>query len=417
MGQFFSDNVEKALQYIYYENKGYARHGQKGFQLLTDASAAGDGDATCILARCLSGPQYVWKGFGFPEEPDEKVEALYRLAVEQGSAIGMLVAIRSGVLSVGLERKAPITLQEAFDRVLKNAAGGDAFSQYVIGNSYFWWDFLRIQQKSAEDFPSREAFKVYLKENITQCEDWFWKAFRGGIYLAGNNLYNYYLNGDEDIVAPQPDKAKDIYKIGAEMGYPVHQIICAQNAEQAGQMEESRKWYRKAAENGYPNAWYQVAAWYEKGIGGPADMAEAVYCYKQSAESNETGGLNVLAEYYFYGLNGFPKDPARAFRYCQKAMDLGSTYNRPIMARCYLEGWGTPVDYAEAYVMASKSSSWSNGAESCYVLGRIYCDGLGKPEDIGKGVEFLRQISDHHPEAQEELKKYKKGLFGGWKRR
>lgn len=52
MGQFFSDNVEKALQYIYYENKGYARHGQEGFQLLTDASAAGDGDATCILARC-----------------------------------------------------------------------------------------------------------------------------------------------------------------------------------------------------------------------------------------------------------------------------------------------------------------------------------------------------------------------------
>ena len=51
------------------------------------------------------------------------------------------------------------------------------------------------------------------------------------------------------------------------------------------------------------------------------------------------------------------------------------------------------------------------------MLGRIYCDGLGKPEDIGKGVEFLRQISDHHPEAQEELKKYKKGLFGGWKRR
>ncbi|MBS5633856.1 MAG: hypothetical protein KHW56_04420 [Clostridiales bacterium] len=102
MGQFFSDNVEKALQYIYYENKGYARHGQEGFQLLTDASAAGDGDATCILARCLSGPQYVWKGFGFPEESDEKVEALYRLAVEQGSAIGMLVAIRSGVLSVGL---------------------------------------------------------------------------------------------------------------------------------------------------------------------------------------------------------------------------------------------------------------------------------------------------------------------------
>ena len=55
MGQFFSDNVEKALQYIYYENKGYAHHGQEGFQLLTDASAAGDGDTTCILVRSMSG--------------------------------------------------------------------------------------------------------------------------------------------------------------------------------------------------------------------------------------------------------------------------------------------------------------------------------------------------------------------------
>lgn len=79
------------------------------------------------------------------------------------------------------------------------------------------------------------------------------------------------------------------------------------------------------------------------------------------------------------------------------------------MARCYLEGWGTPVDYAEAYVMASKSSSWSNGAESCYVLGRIYCDGLGKPEDIGKGVEFLAPDQRSSPRGTGGTEKVQEG--------
>ena len=81
MGQFYSDSVEKALQYVYYENRGRAVHGQEGLKLLMDASAAGDGDASCVLARCLCGYQYVWSGFGFPED-DEKAEALYRKSVE-----------------------------------------------------------------------------------------------------------------------------------------------------------------------------------------------------------------------------------------------------------------------------------------------------------------------------------------------
>ena len=36
-----------------------------------------------------------------------------------------------------------------------------------------------------------------MTENITRCEDWFWRAFRGGMYLAGNNLRHYYEAGDE----------------------------------------------------------------------------------------------------------------------------------------------------------------------------------------------------------------------------
>ena len=66
MGRIFSDAVEQALEYIYYNER--AQRGKEGFAILERASAEGDGDASCVLARCLSGDSYVWKGHGFPED-------------------------------------------------------------------------------------------------------------------------------------------------------------------------------------------------------------------------------------------------------------------------------------------------------------------------------------------------------------
>ena len=42
-----------------------------------------------------------------------------------------------------------------------------------------------------------------MTENITKCEAWFWRAFKGGMYLAGNNLRHYYENGDRGYVEPR----------------------------------------------------------------------------------------------------------------------------------------------------------------------------------------------------------------------
>ena len=93
--------------------------------------------------------------------------------------------------------------------------------------------FSFIEEKSRNDFSSQEAFRSYMIENITKCEDWFWRAFKGGMYLAGNNLRHYYENGDKDYVAPQPEKAAQVYPLGAEMGYPPHQIFYANDLEEA----------------------------------------------------------------------------------------------------------------------------------------------------------------------------------------
>lgn len=415
MAEVLSNEVKQALQDIYYNER--TGRGKEAFALLQQASEAGDGDASCVLARCYCGRQYVWAGHGFAED-DAKATRLLHKSVEQGSALGVLVALRSGELTPSVQKRMPFaSLQEAFDAAVKLAEGGDAFSQYVVGNAYFWWDFLRIQDKGEDSFPNHGAFKAYLRENISKCEDWFWKAFRGGMYFAANNLNKYYREGDEDIIAPQPEKARDLYKIGAEAGHPIMQAIHADDLTEEGQKEEALRWYKAAAEGGHPGAWYDVGRCYFTGEGTQQDDAYAVTCFRKELERDPiyTGACNLLGKAYFFG-RGVPQDYAKAYQYISTAYyKQDSTWGAFYLASCCFNGWGAPQDYNKAKMFLEKID-WKYW-EADYMWGYLYCHGLGGvPEDIKKGVEYLKKAGDH-PEPKAELLHYKKTLFGKWVRR
>ena len=158
MGRALSREVKQALQDIYYNER--TGRGKEAFALLEKASETGDGDASCILARCLSGSSYVWAGHGFPEDDAKAAELLYK-SVEQGSALGVLVTMRCQELTPELEQRMPFSsLQEAFDIARAQAEDGDAFCQYVVANCYFWWDFLRIQNADKKFFRSEADQKA-----------------------------------------------------------------------------------------------------------------------------------------------------------------------------------------------------------------------------------------------------------------
>ena len=104
MGRFFSDPVERALKYIYYDLR--SRRGQEGFQLFQQAVADGDADACCLLARCLYGPEYTWPGHHFPVD-EQAGDELMRRSVLEGSAIGTLLSLRCGVMDRQLAQACP----------------------------------------------------------------------------------------------------------------------------------------------------------------------------------------------------------------------------------------------------------------------------------------------------------------------
>ncbi len=411
MGKELSSEVKQALQDIYYNER--TGRGKAALALLEKASAAGDGDASCVLGRCYCGHQYVWSGHGFPEDDDKAIAYLHK-SVEQGSALGVLVSMRMGELTPEAERKMPFgSLQEAFEEAQELAESGDAFCQYVVANAYFWWDFLRIQGKNQDSFPDNASLKAYLKENISKCEDLFWKALRGGMYFAANNLNRYYSQGDEDIILPQPEKARDLWKIGAEYGHPLHQSIYAKDLEKEGRKEDALYWFKQAAEGGEPGSWCDVGRCYFQGIGTSKDEAYAVKCYEKELPGGSISSHNVLGEAYFLG-KGVTQDYAKAVELLTFACDKGSKYGLFYLAKCHFNGWGTPQDYVRARQYLDKVD-W-NYWEADYLRGVIYANGLGVAADISRGVGYLQKAGEH-PEAKAELAKYKKTLFGKWVRR
>lgn len=408
MGRFFSDAVETALQCIYYDLG--AGRGQEGFRLLEEASAAGDGDADCLLARCLYGPEYTWPGHRFPTD-EARGDALMRRAVRRGSAIAALIAMRCGVMDDELQEAMPFaSLREAFDDVLGKAEQGEHFCEMVIGNVYYWWDFLRIEDKAPEDFPSGDDFRAYLRDNALRCEDWFWKAFRGGISAGGINLVLLYTEGEKDLIPPRPEKEIEVERCGAERGYPPWQYLYACDLFEAGRREEASLLFRKAADAGEPRAFYNAGYLYEQGIGVPQDYARAAEYYVRALDAPSASPAPAAAHLGMLAYSGFgvPKDYDRAFQLLQWADRMGNQMGVFYLGLCYTYGHGTPQDYARARECLEAFPG--DDPDKCYLLGWMYCRGLGGPEDIPRGVALLQKAGDY-PEAKEELSHYRKTLF------
>ena len=414
MGKYFSDVVDKALEDIYYcyDNQ----RAKAALAALQSAAAAGDGDASYIASRCLSGPQYSWKYHPYPED-DDGVEYYVRQSIRQGSAMGVLGAMRCGMLTPEMEEVMPFkTLKEAWEVVREKAEAGCLFAQNMIGNTYFWLDIVRIEGKGPESFPTKDGFGAYLRECTLACIPWFEKAFRGGMGFAGRNLYNLYNDGEEGLVEPQKEKAAALEQLGAQLGYPDWMERPAKTLTNTkGREKEGVELAIAAAKKGQLSAWYYPAQAYQLGKGVQKDLRYAMECCEKGlADPDSIGCANIAGEMYFEGKDGIPQDRARAVQLFEQAHRNGNNWGNDMLGLCYLFGYGCQRDPARARALFEEAK-YSSDRKS-YGLGLIYADGLGVPENIGKGVEYL-QKAGNYPPAQEALLRFKKTIFGKWVRR
>lgn len=416
MGKYFIDDVELALKHIFYDMRLGTADGKKGMELLTAAADKGDGDAAYFLSRCYAGNQYAWGYHNFPED-DDMVTSLMRKSITLGSAVGVIGGLRtSGVMTPSVMKKIPFeSLKEAWDIVYEKAQDGEPFCQYMIGNSYFWGDIGQIENKTPKTFAKDSDYRAYLKENLQKCIPWFEKAFVNGVYFAGNNMNNLYSEGRGEFFVAQPEKVELLTKQGAEIGYPNFQGWYADRMLKEEQYEEALFWYKKALSGGAMERQYNIGMMYEEGKGVEKDISYALECYEACIKTDESiGGYNRAGAIYYEGQIPGAKDYAKAIHYFEQARSKTNKWNNDRLASCYLHGYGCSPNYAYAKQLLEEVDRNSDLKKYC--LGLIYADGLGVPEDIKKGVNYL-QAAGNLPEAKQALLRFRKKTFGKWVRR
>jgi uncharacterized protein len=112
-------------------------------------------------------------------------------------------------------------------------------------------------------------------------------------------------------VAQDRVEAVKWYRKAAEQGYPLAQLLLGKNYTVLQDYAEAAKWYRKASEQGYAPAQYELGLVYEAGAGVPQDYVEAAKWYRRAAEQNDEAAQYNLGMLYVEG-HGVAQDYVQA---------------------------------------------------------------------------------------------------------
>ena len=236
------------------------------------------------------------------------------------------------------------------------------------------------------------------------------------------NSAEYELEGpSKDLIVKQADTAAQ-YHFGLD--YEVGRCVPQDYVKAA-------YWYRKAAENNYPEAQNSLATLYESGLGVPQDFAQAVNLDHKVAESgmyaaflDEARARSEfrLAISYYYG-KGVPQDYAQAYLWFRKYdNEIGSIAVHLHLGDMYYYGQGVQQDYKKAaywYHLAADPSSPQNtdrmrgyepspaNAEAQTRLLELYGKGLAQPRDVWRPLGYTEA---NDPESPEDLIRLLGGL-------
>ena len=415
MAYWFSEVIDQAIDAIYYNYDVEKAH--KAFETLKAEANKGNADAIYLLSRCYAGGCYTWRYFNFPED-DDLVERYIHQSILGGSAMGVLGAMRVGLLTPELKQRMPFnSLKEAWDIVYEKAEAGCAFCQNMIGNTYYWLDIIEIMEIDAHEFGTQQNWLKYLGDQMLKSLPWYEKAYRNGMGFAIRNMVKLYREGEDQLLLPQPEKALPLIEQGARMGYPEWMEEygeCLLSIK--GREQEGLEWAKRAGEAGNKNAWYDVAMAYMKGVIVPKDLKKALECAEKGlGHPYDACCCLVAGQLYFEGQGGIAQNYMRSVSLFERAKNQGDTWCNDYLAVCYTMGWGCAQDTSKAIRLMNEADY--NSKLTNFAWGMMYTEGWGVQQDIAKGIQHLKKSEKEYLPAQEQLQKFKRTWYGKWVRK
>ncbi|APZ43661.1 hypothetical protein BW247_11650 [Acidihalobacter ferrooxydans] len=122
-------------------------------------------------------------------------------------------------------------------------------------------------------------------------------------------------------------------------------------------LSAAASWYRKAAEQGYAPAEYELGSLYEKGLGVPQNYMTAASWYRKAANQRYAPAENNLGSLYEKGL-GVPQSYTKAIYWYRKAAEQSNAPAENNLGILYASGHGVPQDFVTAakWLILAKAS-------------------------------------------------------------
>lgn len=153
-------------------------------------------------------------------------------------------------------------------------------------------------------------------------------------------------------------------------GDPTSQFLVGVGYEMTGEVvnfEEAIKWYRKAADQGQPEAQNALGYLYQTGRGVPQDVNEAVKWYRKSADQGDPNGQSNLGYMYREGM-GVARDSNQAADWFRKSAEQGWAWGQAVLAHFYATGKGVPTDLVSACMWCSLAAAANRPDWGCKEL-------------------------------------------------
>ena len=156
---------------------------------------------------------------------------------------------------------------------------------------------------------------------------------------------------------------------------------------------DARKWFEKAARNGYAPAQMNLAILYLNGWGTQQNYGTALYWLKAAAEQHNARAYSNLGILYLKGW-GVRQDYTEALRYSRLAAEAGETGAMVNLGYMYDGGLGIPLDHAVA------AEWYRNAAERGDPLGQnnladLYLRGEGVAQSDELALTWFKKAAAH----------------------
>jgi len=176
-------------------------------------------------------------------------------------------------------------------------------------------------------------------------------------------IAEHYYNGNG--VKINHKKGIQYYTKAAELGYAEAQKklgeVCYDNKD----MENARKWYKLAAEQGDADALFKLGKSYDWRNNNEKErnLQEAFKWYKLASDKGNWEAREKIGDLYFYGPYGFSdksdkfkKDKDEASKWYKLIGESNDPQAQYILAHLYLDGHKLQRDYEEAVKLLNKSA-------------------------------------------------------------